>query len=117
MFAPIRSEYVEEPNISGVTEGALKLQGAGLIRYARGRITVIDRLGLEPEDEAAEYAPQVVHSLVTGTPRTIQANVANAGLITNLQRDLSLVRNAANPTFAATSIDPTSFGRSSSSAP
>ena len=31
----------------GVTEGALKLQGAGLIRYVRGRITVLDRPGLE----------------------------------------------------------------------
>ena len=31
----------------GVTEGALKLQGAGLIRYARGRIAVLDRPGLE----------------------------------------------------------------------
>jgi len=31
----------------GVTEGALKIQEAGLIRYARGRITVLDRKGLE----------------------------------------------------------------------
>ena len=31
----------------GVTEGALKLQKAGLIRYSRGRITVLDRPGLE----------------------------------------------------------------------
>jgi CRP-like cAMP-binding protein len=31
----------------GVTEGALKLQKAGLIRYARGHITVLDREGLE----------------------------------------------------------------------
>jgi CRP-like cAMP-binding protein len=31
----------------GVTEGALKLQKAGLIRYARGRITVLDRGALE----------------------------------------------------------------------
>ena len=31
----------------GVTEGALKLQQAGLIRYARGRISVLDRVGLE----------------------------------------------------------------------
>jgi alpha-galactosidase len=38
----------------------------------------------EPEEEAAEYAPHVIHSLVTGTPRTIQVNVANADLITNL---------------------------------
>jgi len=31
----------------GVTEGALKLQKAGLIRYARGHMTVLDRKGLE----------------------------------------------------------------------
>ena len=31
----------------GVTEGALKLQKRGVIRYARGRITVLDRQGLE----------------------------------------------------------------------
>lgn len=31
----------------GVTEGALKLQKAGLIKYSRGRVTVLDRKGLE----------------------------------------------------------------------
>lgn len=31
----------------GVTEGALNLQRAGLIRYSRGRISVLDRPGLE----------------------------------------------------------------------
>jgi CRP-like cAMP-binding protein len=31
----------------GVTAGAVKLQKAGLIRYARGHITVLDRAGLE----------------------------------------------------------------------
>ena len=36
---------------------------------------------VEPEDEAAEYAPQVVHSLVTGKPRTIQVTVPNASFM------------------------------------
>lgn len=31
----------------GVTEGAVKLQQAGLIRYSRGHITVLDRAGLQ----------------------------------------------------------------------
>ena len=31
----------------GVTEGALKLQSAGLIKYSRGHITVLNRPGLE----------------------------------------------------------------------
>ena len=31
----------------GVTDGATKLQSAGLIKYSRGRITVLDRPGLE----------------------------------------------------------------------
>lgn len=32
---------------SGVTEAALKLQAAGLIRYSHGHIAVLDRVGLE----------------------------------------------------------------------
>ncbi|HEY2669020.1 MAG TPA: alpha-glucosidase/alpha-galactosidase [Rugosimonospora sp.] len=36
------------------------------------------------EHSATEYAPQVIHSMVTGTPRTIHANVANRDLIANL---------------------------------
>ncbi|MFJ4965338.1 Alpha-galactosidase [Streptomyces sp. ADI96-02] len=31
-----------------------------------------------------EYAPQIIHSIVTGTPRTVYGNVANNGLIENL---------------------------------
>ena len=39
---------------------------------------------VEPAEEAAEYAPQVIHSMVTGTARTIQVTVANTGLIDDL---------------------------------
>ncbi|HEX4790212.1 MAG TPA: alpha-galactosidase [Actinospica sp.] len=36
------------------------------------------------EADAAEYAPQVIHSMATGTRRTIQVTTPNTGLITNL---------------------------------
>ncbi|MFF2053535.1 alpha-galactosidase [Leifsonia sp. NPDC058194] len=39
---------------------------------------------LELEEGAAEYAPQVIHSILTGTERIIHANVVNHGLIDNL---------------------------------
>ncbi|MFI5695946.1 alpha-glucosidase/alpha-galactosidase [Kribbella sp. NPDC051586] len=35
-------------------------------------------------DPTMEYAPQIIHSIVTGTPRTVYANVPNTGLIPNL---------------------------------
>ena len=38
------------------------------------------------ETSATEYAPQVIHSIVTGTPRSIHANVVNRGLIANLRQ-------------------------------
>eukprot|EP01037_Dinobryon_pediforme_P000540 gene540-542_t len=37
----------------GVTEAALKIQKAGLIQYARGHITILDRHGLERRDTIA----------------------------------------------------------------
>jgi alpha-galactosidase len=46
-------------------------------QLAAGKVLPIDR-------DATEYAPQVIHSLETGTRRTIVANVANAGHIANL---------------------------------
>jgi alpha-galactosidase len=39
---------------------------------------------LDVHRDATEYAPQVIHSMVTGTMRRIHANVANRGLISNL---------------------------------
>lgn len=39
---------------------------------------------LHEEGDAAEYAPQIIHSMLTGTTREIHANVVNHGLIANL---------------------------------
>ncbi|SEB64045.1 alpha-galactosidase [Paramicrobacterium humi] len=39
---------------------------------------------IELADEATEYAPQLIHSIVTNTRREIHANLPNAGLISNL---------------------------------
>lgn len=37
-----------------------------------------------PVEGTMEYAPQIIHSITTGTPRTIYGNVPNHGLIGNL---------------------------------
>ena len=65
----------------GVTEAAGKLQAAGLIHYSRGRITVLDRPGLEARacecydvvktgvrSPAPEYARHVILGSVMATP-------------------------------------------------
>ena len=55
----------------GVTEAALKLQKAGLIRYARGHISVLDRAGLEQRScecyavVKTEYDRLLPHRLAT----------------------------------------------------
>jgi alpha-galactosidase len=41
-------------------------------------------LELEPSNE---YAPQIIHSMETGTPRVVYGNVRNSDLITNLPAD------------------------------
>lgn len=41
-------------------------------------------LPLHEEGDAAEYAPQIIHSILTGTVREIHVNVPNRGLIDNL---------------------------------
>ncbi|SPT57392.1 alpha-glucosidase/alpha-galactosidase [Actinomadura madurae] len=38
-----------------------------------------------PVEGSMEYAPQIIHSMVTGRPRVVYGNVVNRGLIGNLQ--------------------------------
>lgn len=40
-----------------------------------------------PVEGSMEYAPQIIHSVITGTPRTVYGNVPNHGLIDNLPAD------------------------------
>ena len=54
--------------------------------YERTRAILAAGGGLPLEHGATEYAPQVIHSMVTGSARTIHANVINHGLIGNLPR-------------------------------
>ncbi|WP_405541980.1 alpha-glucosidase/alpha-galactosidase [Streptomyces phaeochromogenes] len=54
--------------------------------YERTRRALLTETPL-PVEGTMEYAPQVIHSVVTGTPRTIYGNVPNRGLIDNLPAD------------------------------
>jgi alpha-galactosidase len=55
-----------------------------LAEYDRVRAELANARSLPVDTTSTEYAPQVIHSLETGTSRVISANVVNAGLITNL---------------------------------
>ncbi|MGE0217755.1 alpha-glucosidase/alpha-galactosidase [Mycolicibacterium sp.] len=57
---------------------------ANLAEYHRVRAELADTETLPIDTGSTEYAPQVIHSLETGTRRVISANVVNDGLITNL---------------------------------
>ena len=63
-----------------------EISADNLAAYAELREAIA--AGTDPEagwePDAAEYAPQVIHSLATDTRRTIQVTTANTGLITNL---------------------------------
>ncbi|MGZ4594380.1 MAG: alpha-galactosidase [Actinomycetes bacterium] len=62
----------------------LRISAENLAEYDRVRQLLAAGETLAIDRDATEYAPQVIHSLETGTRRTIFANVANAGHIANL---------------------------------
>ena len=62
----------------------LGISDDNVAEYHRAQEALRTGSPLPLEGGASEYAPQVIHSLVTGTPREIHANVPNAGLIDNL---------------------------------
>ena len=75
---------------------------------ARDLIAAGDDLPIDDGSDAAEYAPQIIHSILTGTPREIHVNVPNSGLIDNLPPG-AVVEVPA--TVDGTGIHPQHFGR------
>ena len=62
----------------------VSISEANLAEYSRVRAELADTETLPIDKGSTEYAPQVIHSLETGTTRVISTNVVNDGLITNL---------------------------------
>ena len=52
--------------------------------FEQARTLLAASADLPLEGGASEYAPQIIHSVVTGTPREVHVNVPNDGLIDNL---------------------------------
>jgi alpha-galactosidase len=62
----------------------LGISAGNVAEYHATRKSVLAGEPLDVSRDATEYAPQVIHSMVTGTLRRIHGNVANHGLISNL---------------------------------
>ena len=62
----------------------LRISADNVAEYEAVRKSMKAGESLDLTREATEYAPQVIHSVVTGTMRRIHANVPNYGLISNL---------------------------------
>ena len=68
----------------------VRISEANLADYTATRTAVLAGKPLDLHRDATEYAPQVIHSMETGTVRRIHANVANHGLISNLPEDYAV---------------------------
>jgi alpha-galactosidase len=68
----------------------VSISADNLSEYANVRAQLAADQPLAIDTEATEYAPQVIHSLETGTVRVIAANVVNDGLITNLPNGVAV---------------------------
>ncbi|MEY2847699.1 MAG: hypothetical protein RI885_364, partial [Actinomycetota bacterium] len=76
------NEQIERFRIEPLQYLGISEQNVAEFEHAKAALAVGDPLELE--EGAAEYAPQVIHSMVTGERRVIHGNVVNDGLIDNL---------------------------------
>jgi alpha-galactosidase len=68
----------------------LRISADNVAEYHAVRSAMLAGEPLDVSRDATEYAPQVIHSMVTGTLRRIHGNVANHGLISNLPEDYAV---------------------------
>ena len=68
----------------------VSISEANLAEYASVRAELAESQTLAIDTGSTEYAPQVIHSMETGTSRVIAANIVNDGLITNLPDGLAV---------------------------
>ncbi|WP_458319636.1 alpha-galactosidase [Mycolicibacterium brisbanense] len=84
-YVPWYTRHPDEVDRLRINVGEyVSISEANLAEYARVRDQLADTKTLPIDTGSTEYAPQVIHSLETGTRRVISANVVNHGLITNL---------------------------------
>ena len=76
-------EQIERFRIEPLQYIGISEENVGEFETAQRLLAAGSDLPLE-EEYGAEYAPQVIHSGVTGQPRVIHGNVVNDGLIDNL---------------------------------
>ncbi|MEU4385556.1 alpha-glucosidase/alpha-galactosidase [Promicromonospora sp. NPDC023805] len=89
------SEYLSWFLRSDAQIDRYRLQPLEYVGISRENLAELDRAKqtlaaggeLELEEGASEYAPQIIHSMVTGTRREVHVNVLNRGLIDNLGQD------------------------------
>lgn len=90
-YVPWYLRHPEEVDRLRLDVGAyVRISEANLAEYARVRSELAGGSTLGIDTDSTEYAPQVIHSFETGTPRVISANVVNDGLITNLPNGLAV---------------------------
>ncbi|MFJ6569416.1 alpha-glucosidase/alpha-galactosidase [Streptomyces sp. NPDC091292] len=83
-YVPWYLHHTEEIERLRLPVGAyLGIVDENVAAYEKTRAALVDGAPL-PVEGTMEYAPQIIHSITTGTPRTVYGNVPNHGLITNL---------------------------------
>jgi alpha-galactosidase len=84
-YVPWYLKHDDEVDRLRIAVGAyIGISEDNLREYDETRATLAAGEPLAMDRDSTEYAPQVIHSMETGTKRTIFANVANHGYITNL---------------------------------